>query len=116
MFDDDRSDVLSVIFFLHHFFDFADLFVDGLHGALGLPLYPVGEAVFADQLYPLVELPADVMVDQQVGDFIRDGVPDVVRHDRTMDLILSILRQELSEAGHPRRFRPVVRDPHHFHL
>lgn len=115
MFDDDGFDIFDVVFLLHHLLNFSDLFIDVLHGALGLPLHPIEEAVRADHLDPPIHFPAWVGTDEEVGDFVRDSVPDVVRHVKFEAVIVSILRQELFGVGSLRRFRRVERDHRPFH-
>jgi len=123
VFDDDGFDIFNVIFLFHHLLNFSDLFIDVLHGALGLPLHPVEEAVRADHLDPPIHFPAWVGTDEEIGDFVRYSVPDVVRHthdggDTTHILSgfgVSILRQELFVVGSLRRFQRVERDHHLFH-
>ena len=115
MFDDDGFDIFNVIFLLHHLLDFSNLFINVLHGVLCLPLHPIEEAVRADHLDPSIQFPARVGTDEEVGDFVRDSVPDVVRHVKFEAVIVSILRQELSGVGSLRRFRRVGRDHHPFH-
>jgi len=100
--DDDGGDVLCIILNFHHLFDFYNLLIDILHGALGLPLNPIHKTMVPYHLNPSIQFPPGVITDEEIRYLIRDGVPDVVRHEQNCEVDTSILRQSIFEVEHLR--------------